>query len=172
MSEFTLSLVSTRTSALDAVARVLEFTPRLASVKHPNGWRPLHVAVMSGDADLVKYILGLSGVEISSRDESTIVDAQSPERLAEFHARLAGMDTNNATALHFACFTGNWDVMKVLIDHGASFEATDCNNRLPDEYFDMRTVEKEVTRLYSEAYKSWKATQEKLEPRKLIKSPR
>jgi hypothetical protein len=130
---------------------------------------------MSGSAELVKFMLGLPGVSVKIRDESTVNNANSSGlwsqvRRDELHAMVgeSGAGTKNATALHFACLAGHWDVIQVLVEQGgADFEVKDEQGRMPVEYFRMdggMATNFEVLRDFEGAYKRWKAVRERLEP--------
>ena len=77
-------------------------------------------------------------------------------RKEEFGEYMAGVNTYKAMPLHYACFTGNWDVINLLIERGASFDDKDTNSRMPFEYFNLREVKKEVLQSYCEAMEKWK----------------
>ena len=154
-------------TAIDANAdSVMKAAPRFASSKHPQGWQPLHVAALSRNADLVKFMLDIPGVSIKTQDESSVADIQPHEhcsRATELHHLLGDVDTKGATSLHFACLAGDWDVIKQFIVHGAGFEDTDNQGRMPVEYFDLEHVDKDVLRSYQEAYLKWKRLRQRLE---------
>ena len=129
---------------------------------------------MSGNAELVKFMLDLPGVSVKTcEDSSSGSRDQRPQVRQEEHHELLGdvdLDTQKATALHFACLAGDWDVIKVLIEHGgADFEATDSQDRMPVEYFrlDGGVAEKlEVLKEYEGEYRKWKKVRDRLEPGK------
>jgi hypothetical protein len=67
------------------------------------------------------------------------------------------MNTFKAMPLHYACFTGNEKVIRLLIERGASFEDKDAEGRTPLEYFRLKEVGREVLKMYSEEMEKWKA---------------
>lgn len=68
--------------------------------------------------------------------------------------RYPGMD-QSATALHYACLIGSLDIIKLLLDRGASHEALDAQGRKPLECFNLHTVDMEVVKDYNELYSAW-----------------
>lgn len=62
--------------------------------------------------------------------------------------------TKGCTALHFACWTGNIDIIKYLVERGASFEAGDYAGHGPHEYFDI-IEHADVLSQYHELKRLW-----------------
>jgi ATP-dependent Clp protease ATP-binding subunit ClpB len=140
------------------LCRLLEISPSLINLPHPLGWTPLHAAILSGDATLVKFVLDLPGVDIAIKDSSTF-NATSPAadilcRQNEFCPNICGTEsTSGATVLHFACMRGEWEILYLLLEAGASYDAVDSLNRLPQDYFDLEGVNLETYGAYHAALK-------------------
>ena len=67
-----------------------------------NGWYPLHFAAKHGHAPLVEYLLKRKGIQVDCRTKF------------------------GQTPLHLACrFSGNKEVVRLLLDHDANIEALD-----------------------------------------------
>ena len=67
-----------------------------------NGWYPLHFAAKHGHEYLVKFLLSRKGIQVDCRTKF------------------------GQTPLHLACrFSGNKEVIKLLLDHEANIEALD-----------------------------------------------
>ena len=132
--------------------------PVFASTKHPRGWYPIHLAVLSGNIGLVKTILEkhVSGANVTDTFNDTKSTEAVNERREEFGECSVGTGTYNVTPLHYACYMGNWDIIKLLIDNGAGFEEKDSYSRMPFEYFNLREVKKEILQSYSEEFDKWK----------------
>ena len=148
--------------------RILRAAPKLAATKHPLGWSPIHVAILGGNVGLVEYVLGLPEVDVTAKDVWQLADKDTSEfriRLLELHGKLGNVETRYAMPLHFSCLSGNWDIIKTIIDTGANFEDQDGKGRTPMEYFDLETVEKDVLRKYQTEYDKWKYAQRKYGPR-------
>lgn len=126
------------------IRSALKIAPSLAKKKHVNGWYPIHAAVLTGNLAMVKLILEYDGEGPSRKDSWTYKadsDSLTPEefqtREEELGAKAKAAKTEDCTALHLACWIGSLDIMKYLIDNGASLEATDYVGREPYEYSDM-----------------------------------
>ena len=74
---------------------------------------------------------------------------------------LKTVKVKNATALHYACMAGNMDIIKLLIDKGASPGQGDWKGRMPMEYFDDQHVEE--MKEFHEIYKKWLERKEAME---------
>lgn len=93
---------------------------------------------------MVKLIFEYDGDCLSRKDSWTYKadsDSLSPEeyrtREDELGAKAKVTKTEDCTALHLACWIGSLDIMKYLIENGASMEATDFAGREPHEYSDI-----------------------------------
>ncbi|KIM72155.1 hypothetical protein PILCRDRAFT_16389 [Piloderma croceum F 1598] len=138
--------------------RLVAISPSLINLRHPLGWAPLHAAVLSGDPSLVKFVLDLPGIDITIKDSSTF-NATSPTadilcRQKELCPNICGMEsTSGATALHFACLRGDWDILQLLLEAGAEHDVEDDSKRLPQEYFDLERVNLDTYEAYHTALK-------------------
>jgi ATP-dependent Clp protease ATP-binding subunit ClpB len=138
------------------LCRLVAISPSLINLRHPLGWAPLHAAVLSGDPSLVKFVLDLPGTDIMIRDSSTF-NATSPTadilcRQKELCPNICGTEsTSGATALHFACLRGDWDILQLLLEAGAAHDVKDDSKRLPQEYFDLERVNLETYEAYHTA---------------------
>ena len=105
--------------------------PVFASTKHPRGWYPIHLAVLSGNIGLVKNILEkhVSGANATDTFNDTKSTEAVYERREEFGECGVGASTYKATPLHYACYMGNWDIIKLLIDNGAGFEEKEARRK-------------------------------------------
>ena len=109
----------------------------------------------------MKFVLGLPGVDVTIKDSSTF-NATSPVadilcREKELCPNICGTEnTSGATALHFACMRGDWDILTLLLEAGASHNAEDNSKRLPQEYFNLERVNLETYEAYHAALKVWR----------------
>ena len=143
------------------LCRLLENLPSLINVRHPLGWAPLHAVILCGDLSLVKFVLGLPGIDITIKDSSTF-NATSPVadilcRQKELSPNICGTEnTSGATALHFACMRGDWEILNLLlIKMCVSLDVQDDSKRLPIEYFDLERVKMETLKAYHAASQVW-----------------
>lgn len=129
-----------------------------ATTKHPRGWHPIHLAVLSENVELVKFILDQQETSVRVLDQfngDTKVAEALKERAEEFGEFMSGVNTYKAMPLHYACYTGNWDIINLMIERGAAFDDKDTNARMPFDYFNLREVEKDVLQSYVEAMDKW-----------------
>jgi ATP-dependent Clp protease ATP-binding subunit ClpB len=136
--------------------RFLTVSPSLINDRHPLGWAPLHTAILAGDLSLVKFILNLPGIDIAVKDSSTFNATTSSAdiicRQEELCPNICGTEsTSGATALHFACMRGDWEILNMLLDAGASHFVKDNSGRLPMAYFDLERVDPETYNAYHDA---------------------
>ena len=138
--------------------RLLAISPSLINLLHPLGWAPLHTVILSGDPTLVKFVLDLPGLDIFIKDSSTF-NATSPAadilcRQNELCPYICGTEsTSGATVLHFACMRGEWEILNLVLEAGASCDAKDNLQRLPQEYFDLERVDLETYEAYHSVLK-------------------
>ena len=142
--------------------RLLEISPSLINLRHPLGWAPLHAAILSGDPSLVKFVLGLPGIDITIKDSSSFSTTSSAAdifcRQNELCPNICGtQNTSGATALHFACMRGDWEILNLLLEMGGvSHDVQDDSKRLPLEYFDFERVNLETLKAYDSTSKAWR----------------
>lgn len=142
--------------------RLLEISPSLINLRHPPGWAPLHAVILSGDPSLVKFVLGLPGIDITIKDSSSFSTTSSAAdifcRQNELCPNICGtQNTSGATALHFACMRGDWEILNLLLEMGGvSHDVQDDSKRLPLEYFDFERVNLETLKAYDSTSKAWR----------------
>lgn len=140
----------------------LKASSSLASARHANGWYPIHAAVLTGNLDMVKLIfekcdgeaLTLTYTDSWEYDTDSPTPAEFLLREEELGKRAKLTKTKGCTALHFACWTGNIDIIKYLVERGASFEAGDYAGHEPHEYFDI-IEHADVLSQYHELKRIW-----------------
>ena len=143
------------------LCRLLEISPSLINLRHPLGWAPLHTVILSGEPSLVKFVLGLPGIDITIRDGSTFNTTSSAAdilcRQNELCPNICGTEnTSGATALHFACMRGDWEILNLLLERYVSHDVQDDLKRLPLEYFDLDRVNLEILKAYHIASEAWR----------------
>ncbi|KAL5512880.1 hypothetical protein ACEPAH_3278 [Sanghuangporus vaninii] len=137
-----------------AVSRILEAAPFLVGKRHEGGWFPLHAAVLSGDIEIVKFIISCPDTNITSVYKSTGASVDIGCELGTH-----GEDTSGATALHFACMVDNAEIIHLLVECGAFFEHEDDKKRVPIEYFNiLQDLEPAV--VFRDLYLKWKRHEE------------
>ena len=139
---------------------ILEVLPDFAGEQHEGGWFPLHAAVLSGDRELVNMVLDCSEVDVNAvrKPASDDLDsATSADLRHELGTRV--VDTDGATPLHYACMTGNIEIIRLLVDHGADFKAKDKKQRKPIDYFNL-DKHLDAVAVYREMYDQWKENEE------------
>lgn len=94
----------------------------------------MHAAVLTGEVDIVKQLLFQPAVDVNAG-----YDSQYTPKLSVREAELGTSVTNTqgATPLHYACMIGNLEIIKLLMEYGASFDSLDDQGRAPIEYFDI-----------------------------------
>ena len=124
--------------------RTLDIAPPLSERRHPNGWYPIHAAVLTGNLEMVKLILGKCGEQgLSYKDAWKYDDcdnlsaADLQTRGEELGALVKTTKTEGCTPLRLACLTGDVDIIEYLVKKGASFQSTDNGGRDPLEYLDI-----------------------------------
>ena len=128
----------------------------------------------------MKFVLDLPGIDITIRDSSTF-NAISPTddvlcRQKELCPNICGTEsTSGATALHFACLRGDWDILQMLLEAGAAHDVEDNSKRSPEEYFDLERVNLETYEAYHTALKvrrmRWRSLSKKGNDRPFVYSP-
>ncbi|KAI9026081.1 P-loop containing nucleoside triphosphate hydrolase protein [Hyaloraphidium curvatum] len=168
----------TRLNDVDALNRLFpekgkqEVGGRDASVKHPFGWAPLHVAAANNNLKLLLWWLD-RGAGIDLTDDYAGPSGNSSSgfeavfeiirvRQQEFspyldpRASFAGF-----TALHYACLNGNRAMIEALLARGADPTRKDNEGRIPRDYLDSEGLglDPEMAKLFDEAEKTY--TEEK-----------
>ncbi|EPZ35743.1 Chaperonin ClpA/B domain-containing protein [Rozella allomycis CSF55] len=104
------------------------------------GWNVLHLACANGDIKTVQKLLEDETLDLNERDEYRYIphgnlDAQTNiiMRDKEFPLRF-DFPSTGATALHYAMFSKNKEIIKLLIVKGANPDALDDNGKPPEYY--------------------------------------
>ena len=127
--------------------------PNLSFGEHTrSGWCPLHVAVLTGNRNLVEFVLSQPTVGINATDNTNYeIDAPSEAVLrTQFSKTTHRGNTKGASALHYACMIANEGIIKLLIERGACVDATDNRNRKPLEYFPLCKSSNTALKSYNE----------------------
>ncbi|KAJ3503938.1 hypothetical protein NLJ89_g8205 [Agrocybe chaxingu] len=140
--------------------QLLSISPTLVNIRHPLGWAPFHAVVLCGDPPLVKFVLGLPGIDIMIKDSSTFNATSAAAdilcRQQELCPNICGTEsTSGATALHFACMRGDLEILNLLLEMHVAHDVQDDSKRLPPEYFDLERVNRETFEAYHIASKAW-----------------
>ncbi len=93
-----------RKGDVPAVKAMIEKTPRLVDARDGDGSTPLHYAALSGDPDLVRFLID-KGANVES------------------------MDAKSNTSLHIAVMNDRREAAAVLLERGAAVEARDDYQR-------------------------------------------
>ena len=131
-------------------------------MRHPKGWYPIHAAVLTGDVALVDVVLSQVGVNVDVTDNSEISSPWSAEEDLRIRkeelcgGRLGGQRTKGATPLHYACRIGNLEIIRRLVDRGASCGVGDELWRTPLDYFSVFTADTEALKEFHMMYSKWK----------------
>lgn len=109
----------------------------------------------------MKFVLDLPGIDITIKDGSTFNATSLATdvlcRQEELCPNICGREnTSGATALHFACLRGDWDILKLLLEMPVLHDVQDDSKRLPLEYFDLERVNLETFKAYHAASKAWR----------------
>ncbi|KAL5492074.1 hypothetical protein ACEPAI_3521 [Sanghuangporus weigelae] len=139
---------------IKVVTRILEVEPRLVAQRHEGGWYPIHAAALTGDLEVVRSLLAFPKVDVNAAYNST---SASVDREREFGSSVD--NTDGATPLHFACMTGDIDIIRLLVEHGSSMKANDSKQRRPIEYFDFDR-HSETIAAFKDLYVKWKEREE------------
>lgn len=124
---------------LHTVSRIIAAAPSLCQLRHPDGWYPIHAAVICGDEKILALVLAQPGISLSAADDFVHASATSESRLRRAQALGSfSVDASGATPLHYACMIGDTKVAALLLDHGASPDALDSIGRKPVAFFDLR----------------------------------
>ena len=109
----------------------------------------------------MKFVLGLPGIDIAIKDNSTFTSTSPADdvhtRQTELCPNICGTEsTSGATALHFACMRGDWEIINLLLEMPVSHDVQDDSQRLPLEYFDLGRGNLEIFKAYHLASKAWR----------------
>lgn len=144
---------------------ILDAAPILASTMHNDGWYPIHTAVLTGDLDIVKLIASQPGVDLGKLDTYNyslkLTEEEYRIREEELSPKLKTVKAKDTSVLHYACMTGNMDVIKFLFENGASPGAVDSRKATPIEYFDAERTDD--MKAFSELYEKWKIREESIQ---------
>ena len=122
----------------DAI-KLLEADARLAREKDHQQNKPLHLAALKGDTNLVSLLLA-KGAEVNPRNKF----GQTPlhrvmiggslataKLLVEAKAEINGRDNQGVTPVHLAAQRRHGEIAQLLLDHGAEVDAHDGFRRRP-----------------------------------------
>eukprot|EP01134_Creolimax_fragrantissima_P001993 CFRG1993T1 len=117
-----------------------------ADDRHPLGWAPLHVAVVQGNHDMVRLLLK-EGADADISDQFSFEDLATSRRISiseilrvrqmEFSRRIPPQSsTNGFSPLHYAVVFDDFEMVKILLNHGANPIAVDGEGLQPLDYVD------------------------------------
>ena len=89
-----------------------------SNCKDSNGWTPLHLACFSGDKDIVKYLIEKQHCELDCKTYGlTLVRFISGTNINKYlKFCLHHMSRKGWMPLHLACYSGNTDIVRHLIE--------------------------------------------------------
>jgi ankyrin repeat protein len=127
---------------LDRLRTLLERSPEAANERSRDGFTPLHLAIFGGSLEAVRLLIA-HGADVDAVSEHPTIRVR-PLGTAAFGrsteaARLlldAGADVNGRgegsfTALHSAAASGDQDLVRLLLEHGADATLADLQGRRP-----------------------------------------
>ena len=109
------------------------------------GFTVLQAATIRQMSPYIKAILAVDGLVINMKDyrqdhDSSDLTKFGPKQFP--HKYVVG-----ATALHYACLTGNLEIIELLLKAGADWAADDSEGRKPEDLFHDR-LDEDVKRAY------------------------
>lgn len=141
--------------------RILEDAPAFSEKEHPNGWHPIHAAVLSGSYEIVELIVAQPGVEFTSgmKPRANGLSDQDFENLrgtelCQVTYHLAAFDSS-PTPLHLACMIGHLGIIKLLLKTGASYDVPDDRSQIPRDYFDLQAGNVTSLKEYDSMQELW-----------------
>ena len=105
-----------------------------------DGNTPLHIAARNGNFELAKLLVE-HGANIEARNDNT----QTPYYLSNRENHKAKAKTDGDTPLHIAAHNGKFELVKLLVEHGANIGARNDNNQTP-YYLSNRQNHKEISK--------------------------
>lgn len=154
-----LCRVSANPKGLHDVKQIIAHQGVDVNEKHPLGWRAIHSAAMSGNAQTIKILID-AGSDPNLQDEfSTMYKVASLKRIAVFHVVMAreecfwnrlskNADFSGFTPLHYAALSGNFDSVKILLENGADPTIKDNSGHFAHQYVDDATTKKYMESVY------------------------
>lgn len=135
MSNVDAILAAAKNGAYDRVVRLLDEDPSLATASSMLGSQPVHAAYFAGHQEIVDLLLRRGvlldiflAAELGKCDHVKAALDEDPQLSKAFSA--AG-----STALHRACYWGQTDVARLLLDRGA-----DANVVTRDSFLQIRPL--------------------------------
>lgn len=125
---------------------------------HHLGFYPLSVAVLSGEPAVVRLILAQPGVnpDCSVACDNCNIKADKGLLIAEFSSNEMYKRIKEATPLHYACISGNSEMLKIICRFSGRFSTKDVQGNTPIDYIDCSSEEGITSlKVYSEAFDVW-----------------
>jgi len=135
MNPVDLIIAAAKQGNRDGVAALLRQDPSLASATNMFGSQAIHAAHFMGHDDLVHLLLA-NGVTLDFflAAELGMLDRVEAELNAE-PARAAVFSSRGSTALHGACYWGQTEVARLLLERGAGPDAV-----MKDDFLQIRPL--------------------------------
>ncbi|KLO08744.1 P-loop containing nucleoside triphosphate hydrolase protein [Schizopora paradoxa] len=159
---------------VELVNTICQAAPFLASTKHSLGFYPLVAAVLSGEPEIVHFLLTQPGVRVdtsgdrddsndSSSDGSDDDDSDDDDSFelrkflrSEFSSNPSHRIVPGASTLHYACMSNNPAVVWAICQSSVDFHRKDSRGKFPVDYIDSSSSDGlEVLRAYGAAYEDW-----------------
>lgn len=165
-----------RKGEIKEVSRILEFSQVDVDDRHQLGWTALHLAAVSGQAEIVSALLS-AGADPDAEDEFQTVHNTARKvglhslevqmaREEQFCSKLSPRaNFRGCTALHYAALTDSWGVMSVLLEAGADPLKANDYGHTPLDYARDPKAKKLLTQ-YAEQYEERRRKQELQERRR------
>lgn len=130
-----------------------------------HGWTLLHMATFRNETQIVEFLLSVLSNNGCRREVVNMTDEWITEhRKSYLSDRYPVGEVDRASALHYACMTGNMEVVKMLLRAGADWSIKDSTGRKPVDYFilhsDDGSLRKEFQRLCQDEEERRKETKE------------
>jgi ankyrin repeat protein len=118
------------------VVQIVRADPSSVNSRDIVGQTPLFYAVLSNKIEMVDFLLkhGADSNAKNKMNQTVLYTRMSPDialRLIEANIDVNSKDITGSTALHWAAFTNDAEVAKILLSHGAEIEAKDSTQQTP-----------------------------------------
>src|SRR5712671_6358408 len=121
-------MTAIQTNDIDTLKSLLATQPELAGERDGNGNSPLLMSTYYGRSEMIHLILGL-GVRPNIFESSAAGLTRNLEILLKDNPSLVSQKSHDGwTALHLAAFFGHQDLVRILLDAGASMLTISNNN--------------------------------------------